>query len=130
MHHKNDKPRTLGFPALQHGKTKQVRFDPPRPALCITADGLLRSDCCVISVWDQGARLYVQDVRAFTEFTLLFSTAPKPVTRQCKRVAVRGNVIDVEYTREAPSYAKHMGYSPLNIRAIRCRKQSLEGSEQ
>ncbi len=106
------KPRTLGFPALQSEKIKRVRFDPPRSALCISPDGLLCTDCLVISVWEHGARLRVQEVQALTEFVLLFPSGPRPVTRQCKRVSVRGNLIDVEYSREPQCYAKHMGYGP------------------
>jgi hypothetical protein len=108
VHHKNDRPRTLGFPALQSGSEKTVRFDPPRSAICISPDGLRYSDCLVISVWDRGARLDVEDAQALTEFVLLFATAPRPVMRQCKRVTVCGKLIDVEYVRDVPSYAKHM----------------------
>lgn len=111
MHQKNAKSQTLGFPALQNGKRKTVRFDPPRSAICVSTDGQLCTECLVISVWDQGARLHVQDAQALTEFALLFATSPKPVTRQCKRVSVRGNLIDVEYTREYPCHAKHMEYT-------------------
>jgi hypothetical protein len=110
VHQKNDRPRTLGFPALQSGSEKTVWFDPPRSAICISPDGLRCTDCRVISVWDRGARLDVEDAQALTEFVLLFATAPRPVMRQCKRVAVRGKLIDVEYVRDVPSYAKHMEY--------------------
>src|ERR1700727_260018 len=98
MHHNNQKLRTLGFPALQNGERKTVRFDPPRSAICISPDGLLCTNCLVIGVWEKGARLHVQDAQALNEFVLLFATAPRPVTRRCKRVSVRGNLIDVEYT--------------------------------
>lgn len=69
-------------------------------------------DCLVISVWNRGARLQVEDAHALSEFTLFFATDPRPVTRQCKRIATRGKLIDVEYVREVPSYAKHMEYAP------------------
>jgi hypothetical protein len=111
VHHKNDRPRTLGFPALQSGNDKTVRFDPPRSAICISLDGRLCTECLVISVWDRGARLNLEDVQALTEFVLLFATAPRPVMRQCKRVAVCGKLIDVEYVRDVPSYARHMEYA-------------------
>jgi hypothetical protein len=111
VHHKNDRPRTLGFPALQSGNEKTVRFDPPRSAICISLEGRFCTECLVVSVWDGGARLNVEDVQALTEFVLLFATAPRPVMRRCKRVAVCGKLIDVEYVRDVPSYARHMEYA-------------------
>src|SRR5690348_13190298 len=56
-------PRTLGFPALQNDRTKRVWFDPPWPGLCLLDGGTGSTDCVVLGVWENGARIRVRDPR-------------------------------------------------------------------
>lgn len=61
-------------------------------------------DCLVLGVWEHGARLRVRDARGLTEFDLIFSSGPKPVKRRCKRLSVRGNVVEVEFEKKKIRY--------------------------
>lgn len=100
--------RTLGFPALPDGP-KRVWFDPPRLGICTLDGGAAATDCLVLGIWDGGARLRVRDARLLTEFDLLFASGPKPVKRRCKRLLVRGQIIDVEFKRTTPCYVMESG---------------------
>jgi hypothetical protein len=100
----DERPRTIGFPALQNDRRKEVWFDPPRSVICILDGGAVCTDCLVLCIWDGGAKLRVADGSILTEFDLLFASGPRPVRRRCKRRLVRGNVMDVEFKRTAPRY--------------------------
>jgi hypothetical protein len=100
----DDRVLTIGFPAIQNDRPKRVWFDPPRPAICTLDGGAVCTDCLVLSIWDGGARLRIEDPSVLTEFDLLFASGPRPVRRRCKRLMVRGNVMDVEFKRNVPSY--------------------------
>jgi hypothetical protein len=102
---KDKGPRTIGFPAIRNDRRKTVWFDPPRPVKC-TLDGReICTDCLVLGIWEGGARLRVRNPSLLTEFDLLFAPGPRPVRRRCKRLRVRGNVMDVEFKQTTPGYA-------------------------
>ena len=103
------RPRTIGFPALQNDRQKRVWFDPPRSVICTLDGGAVCTDCLVLCIWDSGAKLRVRDASILTEFDLLFASGPRPVRRRCKRLSVRGNVMDVEFKRGAPCYVLESG---------------------
>lgn len=97
------KLRTIGFPALRES-AKKVWFDPPRPAICTLDGGADCTDCLVLGIWDSGARVRIEDASFLDEFDLLFTSGPRPVRRRCKRVSVRGDVIDIVFKRTTPSH--------------------------
>ena len=94
----------MGFPTLQDERRKRVWFDPPWGGRCRLDAGAVCTDCLVLGIWEDGARLRVRDAGAFTEFDLLFSSGPRAVRRRCKRVSVHGDVMDVEFKRNTPGY--------------------------
>jgi hypothetical protein len=102
-------PRTIGFPALPNDRPKKVWFDPPLAVICTLNGGAVCTDCVVLGIWDSGARLRVPDAGILTEFDLLFTSGPRPVRRRCKRLSVRGNVIDVEFKQTRPRYVMESG---------------------
>jgi hypothetical protein len=102
-------PRTIGFPALQIDRRKQVWFDPPRPAICILNGGAVSTDCLVLGISDNGARLRIRDPSNLSEFDLLLASGPRPVRRRCKRLSLFGDVMDVEFKRTRPSYVMEGG---------------------
>lgn len=105
----DERPRTIGFPAIQNDRRKRVWFDPPRSVTCTLDGGTVCTDCVVLCIWDSGATLRVGDVGILTEFDLLFASGPRPVRRRCKRLSVRGNVMDVEFKRRTPCYVLEAG---------------------
>lgn len=105
----HEERRTIGFPALQNDRRKEVWFDPPRPVICTLNGGALSTDCLVLAIWEGGARLRVEDASIFTEFDVFFASGPMPVRRRCKRLSVRGNVVDVEFKQTKPDYVMKSG---------------------
>jgi hypothetical protein len=60
-------------------------------------------------VWDTGAQLQVSLPGDLTQFYLLFTSSQKPVSRQCRRVSIWGNVIEVVYLRKQPAFLLNAG---------------------
>jgi hypothetical protein len=104
LHNDDDKPQTVGFPALHQAGPKRVTFTNPLFATCVSVDGTWSTECLVLTVWDTGAQLQVRRPRDLTEFDLLFTLALRPVFRQCRRVSTCGNVIAVTYQRKQPDF--------------------------
>jgi hypothetical protein len=104
LHNKDRNKQTLGFPPVNLAEPKRVIFSTPLCARCVSADGLWSTNCLVLSVWDTGAQLEVSLPGDLTEFYLLFTFPPRPVSRQCRRVSTRGNVIEVAYLRKQPAF--------------------------
>ncbi len=75
----------------------------------MSVDGLRSTDCLVLSVWDTGAQLKVSRPGDLAEFYLLFTSSPKPVYRQCKRVRTCGNVIEIAYLLKQPDFLLKAG---------------------
>lgn len=96
--------QTIGFPALRTDP-KRVSFNPPLYATCMSLDEAWSMECQVLSVWHNGARLYVANPKELTEFLLLFTPPPRFVLRRCKRVWTLGTEIEVEFQRTQPSFA-------------------------
>lgn len=108
--HKEDRNKqTLGFPPFNLAEPKRVIFSTPLCARCVSADGLWSTNCLVLSVWDTGAHLEVSFPGDLTEFYLLFTSPPRPVSRQCRRVSTCGNVIEVACLRKEPAYLLNAG---------------------
>jgi hypothetical protein len=104
LHKKDTNKQTLGFPTFNLAEPKRVIFSTPLCARCVSADRLWSTNCLVLSVWDTGAQLEVSLPGDLTEFYLLFTFPPRPVSRQCRRVSTRGNVIEVAYLRKQPAF--------------------------
>ena len=104
LQQKNGNKQTLGFPPLNPAEPKRVIFTTPLCAKCMSVDGLWSTSCLVLSVWDAGAQLEVTLPGDLTEFHLLFTSPPRPVSRQCRRVSTRGNVIEVAYLWKQPDF--------------------------
>ena len=104
LHTKDRNKQTLGFPSLNPAEPKRVIFSTPICARCVSADGLWSESCLVLSVWDTGAQLQVSLPGDLTQFYLLFTSSQKPVSRQCRRVSIYGNVIEVAYLRKQPAF--------------------------
>jgi hypothetical protein len=102
--HNKDNKQTLGFPPVDLAEQKRVIFSTPLCARCVSADGLWSTNCLVLSLWDTGAQLEVSLPDGLTEFYLLFTFPPRPVSRQCRRVSTRGNVIEVACLRKQPAF--------------------------
>ncbi len=90
--------QTIGFPSLDLPEPKRIVFSAPLNARCVSADGLWSSNCLVLCVWDAGAQLLASLPGHLTIFHLLFTASQRPVSRQCRRVSTRGNVIEAAYT--------------------------------
>ena len=108
LHQKANK-QTLGFPPFNLAEPKRVLFSAPICARCVSADGLWSTDCLVLCVWDTGAQLQVSLPGDLTEFYLLFTSSQKPVSRQCRRVSICGNVIEVAFLRKQPAFLLNAG---------------------
>jgi hypothetical protein len=106
---KDRNKQTLGFPPVNPAKTKRVIFSIPICARCVSTDGLWSTNCMVLGVWDTGARLQVNLPGDLAEFDLLFTSSQKPVSRQCRRVSIWGNVIEVAYRRKQPTFLLNAG---------------------
>jgi hypothetical protein len=109
LHTKDGNKQTLGFPPLNLAEPKRVIFSTPICARCASADGLWSTNCLVLGVWDTGAQLQVSLPGDLTEFHLLFTSSQKPVSRQCRRVSTRGDVIEVTYLRKQPTFVLNAG---------------------
>lgn len=109
LHEKHGNKQTLGFPPVNLAEPKRVIFSTPLYARCMSDDGLWSTNCLVLSVWDTGAKLDVSLPGELTDFYLLFTSPPRPVSRQCRRVSTRGNVIEVAYLRKEPAYLLNAG---------------------
>ena len=109
LHTKDWKKQTLGFPPLNPAEPQRVIFSTPLYARCMSADGLWSTKCLAMSVWDTGAQLEVSLPGDLTEFYLLFTSPPRPVSRQCRRVSTRGNVIEVAFLRRQPAFLLNAG---------------------
>lgn len=109
LHAKHSNKQTLGFPPLDPAEPKRVIFSTPVSARCLSADGLWSTDCLVLCVWDTGAQLEMSLPGDLTEFSLLFTSSQKPVSRQCRRVSIWGNVIEVAYLRKQPAFLLDAG---------------------
>lgn len=96
--------RTFGFPALRT-ESKRVTFTPPLYARCVALDGSWSTDCRVLIVSNDGARLLVRNPEGLNMFLLFFVSSPKPVFRRCRRIWVRRNELEVSYERLQPSFA-------------------------
>jgi hypothetical protein len=101
---KDENKQTLGFPPFNLAEPKHVTFSTPLCARCVSVDGLWSTNCLVLSVWDTGAQLEASLPGDLTEFYLLFTYPPRPVSRQCKRVSTRGNVIEVACLQKQPAF--------------------------
>jgi hypothetical protein len=101
---KDKKGQTLGFPPLKLAEPKRIIFSAPLCARCVSADGLWSTNCLVLCVWDTGAQLKISLPGDLTQFYLLFTPPPRPVSRQCRRVSTRGDVIEVAYLRKQPAF--------------------------
>lgn len=101
---KKCRPHTFGFPPLRT-ESKRVTFSQPFYARCVALDESWSTDCQVLSVWNDGARLAAMNPKDLTSFFLIFVSSPKPVFRRCKRVWLRGNQFEVSYQRLKPSFA-------------------------
>ena len=106
-HKKDRNKQTLGFPPLP--EPKRVIFSTPIFARCMSADRLWSTSCRVLCVWDTGALLQVSLPSDLTQFYLLFTSSQKPVCRQCRRVSICGNVIEVAYLRTQPAFLLNAG---------------------
>lgn len=104
LHQTDGNKQTLGFPPFNLAEPKRVIFSTPFYAICMSVDGLWSTNCSVLSVWDTGAQLEVSLPGDLTEFYLLFTSPPRPVSRQCKRVSTCGNVIEVACLRKQPAF--------------------------
>jgi hypothetical protein len=109
LHQKDGNQQTLGFPPFNPAKPKRVIFSTPICARCVSADRSWSINCLVLSVWDSGAQLKASLPGDFTEFHLLFTSSQKPVFRQCRRVSVWSNVIEVAYLRKRPTFLLNAG---------------------
>jgi hypothetical protein len=109
VHEQDSNKKTLGFPPLNPAETKRVVFFTPLYARCMSVDGLWSTDCWVLSVWDTGAHLEVSLPGHLTEFYLLLTPPPRPVSRQCRRVNTRGSVIEVACLRKQPAFLLNAG---------------------
>jgi hypothetical protein len=109
LHKKDRNKQTLGFPPFNLAEPKRVIFSTPLYARCMSVDGLWSTNCFVLSVWDTGAQLEVSLPGDLTEFYLLFTSPPRPVSRQCRRVSTRGKVIEVAYLRKQPAFQLNAG---------------------
>ena len=109
LHKKDRNKQTLGFPPFNLAEPKRVIFSIPLCARCVSADGLWSTNCFVLSVWDTGAQLEVSLPGDLTEFYLLFTFPPRPVSRQCRRVSTCGNVIEVACLRKQPAFLLNAG---------------------
>lgn len=101
-------PGSVGAPIRAPEKPdsrKTVWFDPPRSVICSFELSTVRVRCFILGIWDGGATLRVHDPRLFAEFDLLFGSDRRPVWRRCQLLAVRGNVIDVEFKLATPQYS-------------------------
>lgn len=96
--------RTLGFPRLNLPEPKRVIFSVPFCARCVSANGSWSTNCLVLCVWDTGAQLQVSLPGNLTQFYLLFTSSHRPVSRHCRRVSTRGNVIEAAYLWEQPAF--------------------------
>lgn len=96
--------QTLGFPSLSLAKPKRVAFSTPLYARCTSVDGLWATNCRVLSVWDLGAQIEAILPGDLTQFHLLFTPPPRLVSKQCRRVSTRGNLIEVLYLRRQPTF--------------------------
>ena len=101
--------QTLGFPSLNLAKPKRVAFSTPLHARCTSVDGLWATSCRVLSVWDFGAQIEVSLPGDLTQFYLLLTPPPRSVSRQCRRVGTRGNLIEVAYLRKQPTFMLNAG---------------------
>lgn len=106
---KDGNRETLGFPPLNRAEPKRVVFSTPVSAGCMSVDGLWSTDCLVLSVWDAGAQLEVSLPGHLAEFYLLFTSPPRPVFRQCRRISTRGRVIEVAYLWKQPAFVLNAG---------------------
>ncbi len=106
---KDRNTQTLGFPPVNAAEPKRVAFSTPLHARCMSVDGLRSTNCLVLSVWDTGAQLEASLPGDFSEFYLLFTSSPRPVSRQCRRVSTRGNVIGVAFLRKQPAFILNAG---------------------
>lgn len=104
--------QTLGFPSLNLAKPKRVAFSTPLYARCTSVDGLWATSCRVLSVWDFGAQIEVNLPSDLTQFYLLLTPPPRLVSRQCRRVGTRGNLIEVVYLRKQPTFLLNSGLDP------------------
>jgi hypothetical protein len=109
LHKKDRKGQTLGFPPLKPAEPKRVIFSTPVCARCVSADGLWSTNCLVLSVWDTGAQLKVSLPGDLTQFNLLFTSSQRPVSRQCRRVSTRGDVIEVAYLQKQMAFLLNSG---------------------
>ncbi|MGY3583433.1 hypothetical protein ACVIGB_007502 [Bradyrhizobium sp. USDA 4341] len=103
--HKKDRNRqTLGFPPLNLAEPKRIMFSTPLCAKCVSVDGSWSTKCLVLCVWETGAQLQASLPGDLTQFRLLFTSSQRPVSRQCRRVSTRGNVVEVAYLRTQPAF--------------------------
>jgi len=109
LHNENRATQTLGFPPLVLVEPKRVVFSTPLCARCVSADGVWSENCLVLCVWDSGAELQASLPGDLDPFFLLFTTSPRPVSRQCRRVSTRGDVIEVGYLRTQPAFLLNEG---------------------
>ena len=109
LHKKDRNKQTLGFPPFNLAEPKRVIFSTPICARCVSADGLWSTNCLVLCVWDTGAQLLACLSGDLTQFYLLFTSSQKPVSRQCRRVSIWGNVIEVVYLRKQPAFLLNAG---------------------
>lgn len=84
-------------------------FSTPISARCVSADGLWSTNCLVLCVSDTGAEIQVSLPGDLIEFCLLFTSSQKPVSRQCRRVSISGNVIEVAFLRKQPAFLLNAG---------------------
>jgi hypothetical protein len=75
----------------------------------MSVDGLWTTNCWTLGVWDTGAQLEVSLPGGITEFYLLFTSHPRPVSRLCRRISTRGNIIEVAYLRKQPAFLQDAG---------------------
>lgn len=109
LHSKDLDKQTLGFPPIDVAEPKRVIFSTPLHAMCLSVDGLWSTNCLVVSIWDSGAQLEATLPGDLTEFYLLFTAPPKPVSRQCRRVNTCGTVIEVACQRKQPAFLLNTG---------------------
>ena len=109
LHKKDSDRQTLGFPPVSRAEPKRVTFSTPLYARCMSADGLWSTNCLALSVWKTGAELQVSLPGDLTEFYLLFTSPPRPVSRQCRRASTHGNVIEVACMRKQPAFLPDPG---------------------
>ena len=109
LHKQDNNKQTLGFPPCSLAEPKRVSFFTPLYAKCMSVDGLWTTNCWALSVWDTGAQLEVSLPGDLTEFYLLFTSPPRPVSRMCRRASTRGNIIEVVYLRKQPAFLRNAG---------------------